>query len=83
MGGKATVDLKRVEVSGIPIEGAALDFLVENYLIPNYPDAKIGRPFALHKRVDRIGVDSCRCLRRYALIRRDCEDTSAHRGLRV
>ena len=55
-GGKATVHLKRVEVSGIPIEGAALDFLVKNYLMPNYPNAKIGRPFALHKRVDRIEV---------------------------
>jgi hypothetical protein len=55
-GGRATIDLKRVEVGGIPIEGAALDFLVKNYLMPNYPDAKIGRPFALHKKVDRIEV---------------------------
>jgi hypothetical protein len=55
-GGQATVFLKRVEVSGIPIDGAALDFLVNNYLIPNYPKAKIGKPFALHKRVDRIEV---------------------------
>ena len=55
-GGKATVDLRKVEVSGIPIEGAALDFLVKNYLLPNYPNAKIGRPFALHNRVDRIEV---------------------------
>lgn len=55
-GGKATVDVQRVEVSGIPIQGAALDFLIENYLIPNYPDVKIGRPFALHKRIDRIEV---------------------------
>lgn len=55
-GGKATVDLRKVEVSGVPIEGAALDFLVKNYLLPNYPNAKIGRPFALHKRVDRIEV---------------------------
>lgn len=55
-GGKATIDVQRVEISGIPIEGAALDFLIQNYLIPNYPQAKIGRPFALHKRIDRIEV---------------------------
>jgi hypothetical protein len=55
-GGKATVDVQRVEISGIPIEGAALDFVIENYLIPNYPEAKIGRPFSLHQRVDRIEV---------------------------
>jgi hypothetical protein len=54
--GKATVDLQRVEVAGIPISGSALDFLVQNYLMPNYPDAKIGRPFSLGKGVDRIEV---------------------------
>ena len=55
-GGQATVDLQKVEIAGIPIQGAALDFVINNYLIPNYPDAKIGRPFALHKNVDRIEV---------------------------
>lgn len=54
--GRATVDLQRVEIAGIPVSGAALDFLVQNYLMPNYPDAKIGRPFALGKSVDRIEV---------------------------
>jgi hypothetical protein len=55
-GGRATVDLQRVEVAGVPISGAALDFLVENYLLPNYQDAKIGRPFELALGVDRIEV---------------------------
>ena len=54
--GTATVDVERVEVGGLPIQGAALDFLINNYLVPNYPDAKIGRPFKLHQRVDRIEV---------------------------
>jgi hypothetical protein len=55
-GGQATVDLERVEISGVAIEGAALDFVIDNYLKPNYPDVKIGQPFALHKHVDRIEV---------------------------
>lgn len=55
--GKATVDLQRVQVSGVEISGSALDFLVQNYLIPNYPDAKIGEPFALPKHVSRIEVE--------------------------
>ena len=55
-GGQATVDLQRVEISGIAIEGPTLDFIIDNYLKPNYPDAKIGQPFALHKHVDRIEV---------------------------
>jgi hypothetical protein len=54
--GRATVDLQRVVVAGIPITGAALDYLVQNYLIPNYPDAKIGKPFNLARSVERIEV---------------------------
>jgi len=54
--GMATVDIERVEVEGIPISGAALDFLIRNYLIPNYPEAKIGKPFALKYRMDRLEV---------------------------
>ncbi|MEJ7608574.1 MAG: hypothetical protein WKF37_20465 [Bryobacteraceae bacterium] len=55
-GGSATVDLQSVEVAGVPISGAALDFLIQNYVLPNYPEAKIGRPFKLHKRVDSLEV---------------------------
>jgi hypothetical protein len=55
-GGTATVDVQKVEVSGIPIEGAALDYLIQNYVLPRYPDAKIGRPFALNYRMDRLEV---------------------------
>jgi hypothetical protein len=54
--GSATVDVERVEIEGVPISGAALDFIIENYLLPNYPEARIGRPFALAKGVDSIEV---------------------------
>jgi len=54
--GRATVFLQRVEVGGIPIEGGALDFLIENYLLPNYPNAQINRPFDLKYRMDRLEV---------------------------
>jgi hypothetical protein len=54
--GSATVDVERVEIEGVPISGAALDFIIENYLLPNYPEAKVGRPFTLAKGVDRIEV---------------------------
>jgi hypothetical protein len=55
-GGSATVILERVEVSGVPLQGAALDFLIDNYLMPRYPDAKINRPFALPYRIDSLQV---------------------------
>jgi len=55
-GGRATVQIVAVELAGLPISGSALDFLIQNYLIPNYPDAKIGKPFPLKYRMDRIEV---------------------------
>jgi hypothetical protein len=54
--GSARVHLQRVEVSGVPVQGAALDFLIQNYLLPNYPDAKIDQWFALKNNIDRIEV---------------------------
>jgi hypothetical protein len=54
--GTATVDVERVEISGIVIDGRTLDFLIQNLLLPLYPDAAIGRPFALGHRIDRIDL---------------------------
>jgi hypothetical protein len=54
--GKATVDVQSVEVSGMSMQGAVLDFLIRNYLLPRYPDARIGQPFSLAHRIDRIEV---------------------------
>jgi hypothetical protein len=54
--GQATVDVDRVEVAGIPIEGQALDFLIQHYLYAYYPDAKVGRPFQLEYRIDRLDI---------------------------
>jgi hypothetical protein len=54
--GRAVVDVERVEISGVTIDGKMLDFLIENYLIPQFPEAKIGQPFELAHRVDRLEV---------------------------
>jgi hypothetical protein len=54
--GQATVDVERVEVSGIPIDGQTLDFLIQNFLLAMYPDALVGQPFEIGSRVDRIEV---------------------------
>ncbi len=55
-GGTATVDVEQVEVSGIVIEGRLLDFLIRNYLIEAYPNAKVGEPFELGHRIERLDV---------------------------
>ncbi|HTC88479.1 MAG TPA: hypothetical protein VK686_09300 [Bryobacteraceae bacterium] len=54
--GEATVHLLRVEIGGLAVTGAPLDFLVQNFLLPFYPDATIDQPFALADNVDRIEV---------------------------
>ena len=53
---RARVDVDRVEVSGVPIEGTTLDFLIENWLRPTFPDVKINEWFDLGFRMDRFTV---------------------------
>ncbi len=54
--GKAQVDVDRVEVSGLAISGAALDYLIRNFLWSYYPEAKVGKPFELAHGIDRLDV---------------------------
>jgi hypothetical protein len=58
--GRATVELQRVEVSGIAVEGRMLDYLIHNYLLPYYPDAKVGEPFEMSHRIDRLDIQPAR-----------------------
>jgi hypothetical protein len=55
-GGRATVDVQRVQISGLEIDGATLDFLIDNILMPMYPTAAVGRPFELGHRIERLDV---------------------------
>ena len=55
-GGRATVDIQRVEISGIAVDGRTLDFLIQNILLRLYPDAVVGRPFELGHRIERLDV---------------------------
>lgn len=55
-GGRATVNVDRVEVSGIQIQGEMLDFLIHTFVLPIYPDAKVGEPFELGHHIDRLEV---------------------------
>jgi len=55
-GGRATVDVERVEISGIAIDGRTLEFLIQNVLLPMYPSAVVARPFELGHRMERLDV---------------------------
>src|SRR5437660_6659109 len=42
--GRATVYLQRVEISGLAISGSTLDFFIDNFFKPLYPESKINEP---------------------------------------
>ena len=48
--------LTRVEVSGVSVEGAVLDFLINNFFLPLYPNAKIGEPVDMDFDIDHFQI---------------------------
>jgi hypothetical protein len=56
--GRATVDVEKVAISGVEIDGRTLDFLIQNFLLAMYPDAAVGRPFELGHRIERLDVQA-------------------------
>ena len=54
--GMATVHVERVEISGLTLDGSALQFLIKQVFLPRYPDAKIGEPFELGHNMEEIQV---------------------------
>lgn len=55
-GGRCTVHLLRVELSGVAATGTVLDLLISAFFKPMFPDAKIDEPFELGGNVERIDV---------------------------
>jgi len=54
--GRMTVHLARVEIGGLGVSGASLDFLIHTFFLPLYPNAKIDEPFELANGIDHIEV---------------------------
>lgn len=54
--GRCTVELTRVEISNAAINSTLLDFLIQTFFLPLYPDAKIDEPFDLGYNIDRIEI---------------------------
>jgi hypothetical protein len=54
--GSATVDVDRVEVSGLEIDGKTLELLIQYVVLPLYPNAVVGRPFELGHNIERFDV---------------------------
>jgi hypothetical protein len=54
--GMARVDVDRVEIGGAAIQGSALDFMIQKYVIPQFPDAKADQWFALAHNMDHFEI---------------------------
>ena len=54
--GRITVHLTRVELNGLAVSGAPLDFLIQTFFMPLYPNARLDEPVQVAEGVDRIDV---------------------------
>lgn len=55
-GGKARADVEKVEISGVAIEGRALEFVIDSYVKPTFPDIKVNQWFPLNYGVERFTI---------------------------
>jgi hypothetical protein len=54
--GHATVDIDKAEIAGVTVDGRTLDFLIQNFVIPQYPDVSVGQPFELGYHISKLDV---------------------------
>lgn len=54
--GKMTVHPTAVTISGVTLSGGGLEFLLNTFVLPRYPEAVIDRPFPLGANIERIQV---------------------------
>jgi len=52
--GMATVWVDRVDVGGMKVPNSLLDFLLEVFIQPQFPNVQIGEPFALRRGVEHV-----------------------------
>ena len=54
--GHAKVDVQKVEIATITMDHRMVEFLIQNFLLPMYPDAVVGQYFEMGHRIDRLDV---------------------------
>jgi hypothetical protein len=54
--GKGRVNVDRVEVGGAAISGAPLDYLIQNYVVPQFPTAKVDQWFTMDHHMDHFEI---------------------------
>lgn len=54
--GSATVDVQRVAIGALEIDGKTLELLIQYVLLPVYPNATVGRPFELGHNIEQFDI---------------------------
>jgi hypothetical protein len=54
--GKARVNVDRVEVGGAAISGAPLDYMIQNYVLPQFPNSKVDQWFTMDHHMDHFEI---------------------------
>jgi len=53
-GGRATIYLDRLDLSGVPVPNVLVDFIMRHFAQSYSHDICLGQPFALHHRIERL-----------------------------
>jgi hypothetical protein len=54
--GICNVDVNRLQISKVAATGYAMDLLIKAFVLPMFPEVKVGEPFQLRHRIERISV---------------------------
>jgi hypothetical protein len=52
--GSATVEVQRVDIGGLEIDGKTLELLIQYVIVPMYPNAVVGHSFELGHNIDHF-----------------------------
>lgn len=50
------VDVNRLQISNVSATGYVMDLLIKAFVLPMFPEVKVGEPFALRHRIERISI---------------------------
>ena len=54
--GRTRVDVLKVAISDVVAEGRMLDFLIANFVVPTFPDVKVGKDFPMDYNIDHLEI---------------------------
>ena len=54
--GICNVDLKRLQISSVSATGIVMELLIKAFVLPMFPEVKVGEPFELRHRIEQLTI---------------------------